>query len=143
VVEKGIGAMRRDFGTNPADVVAAIGPAIGPCCYEVSEELIDKFEAQFDYGRELFHEVATYDPVRQKYPMLFMNMRAPGHGEPPTAQHLDLIEANRRQLIAAGIPEENIETLGLCTSCRTDLLFSHRKERGKTGRMLAAIGIKP
>jgi YfiH family protein len=143
IVEKGLGAMRRDFGSEPVDIVAAIGPAIRACCYEVSEELRDKFESQFEYGGELFSDVFASDPVRERYPLLFMNMRAPGHGAPPSKPHLDLIEANRRQLLSTGVPERNISVVPLCTSCRTDLLFSHRKERGHTGRMMAAIGIRP
>jgi copper oxidase (laccase) domain-containing protein len=71
-----------------------------------------------------------------------MNLRAPGHGEPPRTVHLDLVEANRRQLLEAGVREENIWTSDLCTSCRTDLLFSHRGEKGITGRMMGAIAIK-
>ena len=121
---------------------AAIGPGIHRCCYEVSEELRDKFESQFEYVRDLFEEVFSSDPVRRKYPLLFMNMRAPGHGEPPRTPHLDLVEANRRQLLAAGVRQENIWTSDLCTSCRTDLLFSHRREKGVTGRMVGAIAIK-
>jgi copper oxidase (laccase) domain-containing protein len=85
--------------------------------------------------------VFSSDSVREKYPLLFMNMRAPGHGAPPSTVHLDLVEANRRQLLEAGVQQKNIWISDLCTSCRTDLLFSHRKERGKTGRMLAAIAI--
>jgi copper oxidase (laccase) domain-containing protein len=71
-----------------------------------------------------------------------MNMRSPGHGEPPRALHLDLPEANRRQLMEAGVLPENIWVSELCTSCRTDLLFSHRREKGITGRMMGAIGIQ-
>ena len=141
VVEKGVGAMRREFGCDPADLRAVIGPCIHACCYEVADELRDRFASQFDYGEELFQEVYESDPVREKYPLLFMNMRAPGHGAPPCKPHLDLVEANRRQLIAAGVTENNIEMIDLCTSCRTDILFSHRAEKGQTGRMMAAIAI--
>jgi YfiH family protein len=143
VVEKGVGAMRREFGSDPADLRAAIGPCIHACCYEVAEELGERFSSQFTYGAELFHEVSDSDPVREKYPLLFMNMRAPGHGAPPCKPHLDLVEANRRQLLAAGVSAKQIETVDLCTACRTDLLFSHRAEKGRTGRMMAAIGIAP
>ena len=141
MVEKGVGEFRRQFGSDPADMKAAIGPGIHRCCYEVSEELRDKFGSQFSYAGDLFEEVFSSDPVRRKYPLLFMNMCAPGHGEPPRAPHLDLVEANRRQLLEAGVREENIWISDLCTSCRTDLLFSHRREKGVTGRMVGAIGI--
>jgi len=141
IAEKGIGQMRLRFGSDPAHIVAAIGPGIHSCCYEVSQDLRDKFSAQFAYADLLFEEVASQDEVRRKYPLLFMNQRAPGHGEPPAKLHLDLVEANRRQLLDAGVPEENIDVIDLCTSCRTDLLFSHRAEAGATGRMMGAIGI--
>jgi purine-nucleoside/S-methyl-5'-thioadenosine phosphorylase / adenosine deaminase len=141
IVEKGVGEFRRQFGSDPADLKAAIGPGIHRCCYEVSEDLRDKFGSQFCYAGELFEEVFSSDPVRGKYPLLFMNMRAPGHGEPPRTVHLDLVEANRRQLLDGGVREEHIWISNLCTSCRTDLLFSHRKEKGVTGRMVGAIAI--
>jgi YfiH family protein len=141
IVEKGVGEFRRQFDSEPADLKAAIGPGIHRCCYEVSEDLRDKFGSQFSYAGELFEEVFASDPVRRKYPLLFMNQRAPGHGEPPRTLRLDLVEANRRQLLEAGVREENIWISDLCTSCRTDLLFSHRKEEGVTGRMVGAIAI--
>ncbi len=141
IVEKGVGEMQAKFGTKPKDVVAVIGPGIGRCCYEVSEDFKDKFAAQFAYANELFDEVFDSNALHIKYPLLFMNQRAPGHGLPATKLHLDLIQANRRQLLDAGVPEKNVWVSELCTGCRTDLLFSHRVERGKTGRMMAAIGI--
>jgi copper oxidase (laccase) domain-containing protein len=77
-----------------------------------------------------------------KYPLLFLNQRAPGHGDAASKLHLNLVEANRRQLLDSGLAEKNIWMSELCTSCRTDVLFSHRAEFGQTGRMLAAIGIR-
>jgi len=142
IVEKGLGIMRYEYGSMAEDIAAVIGPGIQKCCYEVGNELKDQFESQFDYGRLLFHEVFTSDPVREKYPMLFMNMRAPGHGDWGPKLHLDLSEANRRQLLAAGVPEGRITLLGLCTSCDTRRFFSHRTEKGMTGRMMAVAGIR-
>ncbi|HEX7285389.1 MAG TPA: peptidoglycan editing factor PgeF [Candidatus Angelobacter sp.] len=142
IVEKGVGLMRREFGTRPEDVRAAIGPGIQQCCYEVGEELRTKFESQFTYGSELFREVKESDAVREKYPLLFLNQRAPGHGDPCLKLHLDLREANRRQLLAAGVPREQIVALPDCTACGTSRFFSHRAEKGRTGRMMAVIGIK-
>lgn len=141
IVEKGVGEMRRAFGSQAENLRAAIGPGIHRCCYEVAEEFKEKFASQFSYTDALFEDVFSSDPVREKYPLLFMNMRAPGHGAPPCKLHLDLVEANRRQLLDAGVSAKNIWISDLCTSCRTDLLFSHRKEQGKTGRMVAAIAI--
>lgn len=141
IVEKGVGDMRRWFGSDPADIRAAIGPGIHRCCYQVSSDMRGKFASQFAYGDELFEEVFSSDPVRERYPLLFLNMRPPGHGEPPHMPHLDLVEANRRQLVDAGIAETHMWISDLCTSCRNDLLFSHRKDKGVTGRLMSAIAI--
>ena len=139
IVEKGVGEMRRQFGSDPADLSAAIGPCIHSCCYEVSDDFPDKFRAQFEYADSLFEEVFDSNSLHLKYPLLFLNQRAPGHGDAASKLHFNLVEANRRQLLDAGIAEKNIWISDLCTSCRTDLLFSHRAEFGQTGRMMAAI----
>jgi len=141
IVEKGVGEMQRWFGTRAEDIKAAIGPGVGGCCYEVGEEVRTRFESQFSYAAKLFREVKDSDPVREKYPLLFLSARAPGHGELPPKIFLDLAEANRRQLLSLGVPAKSIETSPMCTNCRTDQLFSYRAEKGKTGRMMAVAGI--
>ena len=142
IVEKGVGEMRKEFGSNPRNLLAAIGPGVRGCCYEVGEEVRRRFESQFAYAESLFREAKESDPVREKYPLLFLTARAPGHSELPVKLFLDLVEANRRQLLNAGLMAKNIDTTALCTGCNTDLLFSFRKEKGVTGRMMAAVGIK-
>jgi YfiH family protein len=143
IVETGIGRMRLEFGSQPEDLIAAIGPGIGACCYAVGEELFSSFESQFAYAGDLFSEVYDTDPVRTKYPMLFLTQRAPGHSNLGPSLHLDLAEANRRQLLSAGLKPRAIQVVGGCTSCQPDLFFSHRASQGRTGRMLSVIGIKP
>ncbi len=142
IAEKGAGEMRRRFGSRPRDLKAAIGPGIHGCCYEVGEDVREQFESQFAYAAKLFRETAESDPVREKYPLLFLTARAPGHSDLPKKIFLDLVEANRQQLLAVGVPPKSIEASPLCTSCRTDLLFSYRAEKGRTGRMMGAVGIK-
>ncbi len=142
IVEKGVGEMRHHFGTQPRDLKAAIGPGIHGCCYEVGPEVRDKFESQFAYAEKLFRVSEEPDPVREKYPMLFLTARAPGHSELPQKIYLDLVEANRQQLLALGLRTKNIDASLLCTSCRPDLLFSYRAEKGKTGRMMGVVGIR-
>lgn len=142
IVEKGVGEMRRHFGSRPQDMKAAIGPGIRGCCYEVGPEIKDKFHAQFSYANDLFRETKESDEIHEKYPLLFLTARAPGHSELPKKIFLDLAAANRRQLVDAGVPPKNVFDLGLCTSCRTDLFFSHRAEKGMTGRMMAVVGIR-
>jgi polyphenol oxidase len=142
IVEKGVGEMFRCFGSRPRDLKAAIGPGIQGCCYEVGEEVRSQFESQFSYAAKLFREVKESDPVREKYPLLFLTARAPGHGELPKKIFLDLVEANRLQLLSAGVPAKNIEVSPLCTNCHPELLFSYRAEKGKTGRLMAVVGIR-
>jgi copper oxidase (laccase) domain-containing protein len=109
----------------------------------VGEEVRDKFHSQFAYASKLFHEIKESDAVREKYPMLFLTARAPGHSTLPMNIFLDLVEANRRQLIDAGVSAKRIQTVQLCSACNTDLLFSHRAEKGITGRMMGVAGIHP
>jgi YfiH family protein len=143
IVEIGIGRMRLAFGSRPEDLIAAIGPGIGACCYSVGEEVLSEFESQFSYARELFCEVYDSDPIRTRYPMLFLTQRAPGHSEIGPSLHVNLVEANRRQLIAAGLKPRSIAAVGGCTSCQPELFFSHRASKGHAGRMMSVIGIRP
>jgi hypothetical protein len=147
IVERGIGTMRLRYGSRPRDLVAVVGPSIGPCCYTVGEEVRHEFESQFAYARELFSEVHDSGPVREKYPLLFLTARAPGHSNIGPQIHLDLWEANRRQLLDAGVPVGCITVIGECTACAGlgtasgRKYFSHRAENGFTGRMMAVIGV--
>jgi len=141
IVEKGMGAMRAHFATRPEKLLAAIGPGIHGCCYAVGKEVREKFESQFDYAGALFQEVFESDPVHEKYPLLFLTARAPGHSDFGPKLHLDLVAANRRQLLDAGLPKGNVWASPRCTSCRTDLLFAHRAQRGVTGRMMGVVGV--
>ena len=144
IVEKGVGEMRRCFKTQPSDIYAAIGPGVHNCCYQVGEEVRERFRSQFAYADALFHETKESDEIHQRYPLLFLTARAPGHSEEhfPKKIFLDLVEANRRQLLDAGVPPKHITAPSLCTSCRTDLLFSYRKEKENAGRLMAVVGIR-
>ncbi len=143
IVEKGVGEMRRQFGSFPWDLRAAIGPCVRRCCYIVGPEVRADFESQFSYFDELFHEAFNSNSLSVRYPLLFMNQCAPGHGDAASELHLDLVAANRRQLESTGIDSHHIEVVEGCTACDTTRFFSHRAEFGKTGRMMSAIGIKP
>jgi YfiH family protein len=143
IVERGVGRMRAELGSRPADLTACIGPGIGPCCYAVGEDLRSEFASQFAYSDALFREVYDLDPIKEKYPLLFLTARAPGHSNLGPSIHLDLVEANRRQLLDAGVVPGKIHALGMCTACHTGQFFSHRAGQGFTGRMMAAIGTLP
>jgi YfiH family protein len=123
IVEHGIDTLRRDFNSRPVDLIAAIGPSIGPCCFAIGPEVRDQFNSEFPYAPDLFSEVEAPNPQL----------------------HMDLQQANRRQLLDAGLHPPAITTISHCTAC-TRLpdgrrqYFSHRAEQGHTGRMLSLIG---
>jgi purine-nucleoside/S-methyl-5'-thioadenosine phosphorylase / adenosine deaminase len=139
IAQKTVGWMQFEYGCRPADLLAAIGPSIGPCCYEVGADFVTKFTAQFADAPEYFDEARTGD---EPNPLQWLNMKPPGHQPPPENVHLDLWKANRSQLLAAGLRTKNIFSSDLCTACRTDLFFSYRKEGAVSGRMLSVIGVR-
>lgn len=118
IAQKGVEALVSLFGSSPADILAAVGPCIGRCCYEVDAPVRDAFTKQGGGWDEF--AVAS------------------GDGK----WRLDLSLANVRQLLEAGIPEENIETSGLCVSCEKDTFFSYRRDQGETGRQMGFIMLK-
>lgn len=113
-----IDAMQREFGTRPGDLVVAIGPAIGPCCYEVGPDLVDAFAA------------AGHD----RY-LIDRWFRTPRGGQ----MRLDVVGANRDQLILAGVRDENIHDSGLCTAEHLEVLTSYRAEKTEAGRIAGVI----
>jgi polyphenol oxidase len=139
IAQKTVGRMLMQFGCKPANLLAAIGPSIGPCCYEVSADFVTKFTSQFADAETYFDEARTGE---EPNPLQWMNMFPPGHQPPPKNVHLDLRKANQSQLIAAGLRGANVFTSDLCTGCRRDLFFSYRKEGATSGRMLAVIGAR-
>ena len=139
IAMKAIGRMHMQFGTRPADLLAALGPAIGGCCYEVGTEVAAAFLTQFPNAAEWFDEPRTGD---EPNPLQWLSMMPPGHQPPPKNVRLDLRKANRSQLLAAGLHKTNIFASDLCTACHTDLFFSYRKEGANSGRLLAAVGIR-
>jgi YfiH family protein len=120
-----VDALAREFGTRATDVVVAIGPSIGACCYEVRTDLVDAFAAA-GHERYLIDRWFLSPP-----PARGSMQRAP--------LALDVPRANIDQLILAGVPEEQIYSSGLCTAMHLDVLTSYRKEREKAGRIAGVI----
>jgi len=118
-------AMQEAFGSSPADLVAAIGPSIGACCYEVGSELVDAFAAA-GHPRHLIERWFLARPVGRA-------VRTCG------PLHLDLAGANRDQLVLAGVFEQNVYLSGLCTAMNLGVLTSFRAEREHAGRIAAVI----
>jgi YfiH family protein len=112
VAARAVEALAREAGARPGDLLAAIGPSIGPCCYEVAEDLAARFAAAFG------------DDVVE---------RRDG------APRLDLWRANERALREAGLRAGAIDRLARCTACEPGLLFSHRRDRGSSGRQVGFV----
>jgi YfiH family protein len=112
---EGVRALAEESHAPPARLIACVGPAIGPCCYEVSPELAARFRAELDAG-----VVVGGDRPR-----------------------LDLWRANALLLRAAGLAASRVEVIGRCTSCERELFFSHRRDGGRTGRQTAFIAPRP
>jgi polyphenol oxidase len=138
IVEKTVGRMEMQYGSRPKDLIAAIGPAIGGCCYEVGVEVAATFQSQFPQAPEWFDELRTGD---EPNPLQWLNQFPPGHQPPPKSVRLDLRKANRAQLLAVDLDAKNIFVSDLCTACHPELLFSYRKDGSESGRMMSAIGI--
>lgn len=143
IAAKALGRMRMEFGTSPQDVIAAIGPSIGRCCYEVGSEVAAAFHSQFPSAREWFDGPFDALAAGENDPnwLPWLTMKPPGHASPPPRVRLDLVAANRAILVDAGVPPVRIFQSRLCTACRTDLFFSYRREHA-TGRLMAVIGIR-
>lgn len=120
IVARTLERMQLSFDTRPDDVLAAIGPAIGPCCFEVGPEVVGQFEQEF-------HTSEGAIIKRQ------VNGKA----------HLNLGHINRQILEEIGVGQERVFDCGVCTSCLTDLFFSYRRERGAEqpiGRLMSVVG---
>lgn len=118
IAARTLDAMRDAYGSAPSDCRAAIGPGIRGCCFEVDAAVTDAMAAAApDWGRH-------------------------GRANRPGHWLLDLAGINRAILKAAGVPANSIEDVGLCTSCRRELFFSHRADHGRTGRMMNFIVLK-
>lgn len=105
----------REYGSEPSDILAAIGPSIGECCFEVGDDVADIFISE--YGEK----------YAKKYGERF---------------HVNLQSVVCDQLIAGGVKAEKITLAGICTACNSDLLFSHRKTNGRRGNLAAFLGLK-
>lgn len=123
-------AMSAAYGTKPRELKAAIGPSIGVCCYEVDDAVI----ARMDKVIGELGLTAGDEQEGEDSPMYIRQTNG--------KYRLNLQQLNRQIMIKAGILPSNIELSGLCTSCRLDLFYSHRKEGGSTGRMAAWIGLR-
>jgi purine-nucleoside/S-methyl-5'-thioadenosine phosphorylase / adenosine deaminase len=143
IAAKTLGRMQQEFGTRPQDVVAALGPAIGGCCYQVGPEVARAFASQFAAAADWFEgPFAPQAEGEAQHWLPWLTMMPPGHQPEPERARLDLRAANRRQLIDAGVAPKRIAVSALCTRCRADLFFSYRREGAGTGRMMALIGIR-
>jgi YfiH family protein len=118
-------SLTREFGARPADVVVAIGPSIGACCYQVGPELVDAFAAA-GHARHLIDR-------------WFLAPAPPRGSRERPPLRLDLVGANRDQLLLAGVDEANVHACGLCTAMHLDVLTSYRAEGPNAARLAGVI----
>jgi polyphenol oxidase len=130
-----VAEMSAQFGSRPADIHAGVGPSIGPCCYEVSEELRQIFLGQAEFA-ELPTEVRFRELVATS--AVFETVELPTKA----SLRLNLWETNRQQLLLAGLSPEHIELPEVCTSCACENFYSHRAEQGMAGRFPAIIALR-
>ncbi len=142
IVQKTVGLMRARFGSNPRKLLAALGPGIQVCCYEVGMEVVDEFRSQFSYGEELFARLEPENPALVMLPRQHLAGAHPVMRE-LEGQHafLNIAEANLRQLLEAGVRRAGILRGAPCTACHLDVLHSYRKEGPGQGHQTSAIGI--
>lgn len=117
VITKTVEEMGRRYGTKPADIRAALGPCIKPCCYKVQADVYEEFKKNFEN------------------PLDFFKREEDGFS-------LDLTGANRGALLAIGVSEKHIDATDACTCCDKENFFSYRRDNGQTGRMLSVIILK-
>ncbi len=143
IIEKAVGDLRGVFGSDPGKLIAAVGPSIRVCCYEVGQEVVEAFHGNFADAGGFFQPPRTRpEAATDRHSILFLSAYPPGHApEHLPAARLDLAAVARHQLLSAGLKPANILIADYCTACRTDLFFSHRREGPATGRQVAAIGI--
>ncbi|HEU5379634.1 MAG TPA: peptidoglycan editing factor PgeF [Ktedonobacteraceae bacterium] len=130
-----VDAMCEQFGARPSDIHAGVGPSIGPCCYEVSDEVQQLF-----LGQRAFEELPTEERYRQLVAesAVFEMVTLPEK----ESLRLNLWETNRNQLLLAGLDREHIELPEVCTSCAKEHFFSHRADQGLTGRFPAILALR-
>ncbi len=143
--------LKKDLAVDPADLIAAFGPAIGPCCYEVDERVLGPFREQFPMAESCISSLAEMETSSSAGSPRHVEL--PG-GETVTATplsptrpanesfRLDLVRANMLELRSEGMPTRNVHFSDLCTACYPDLFFSFRRQKGMTGRHIAVTGFK-
>jgi YfiH family protein len=134
-----VDAMRERFGCQPEHLYAGIGPSIGPCCYEVGEEVHHLFS-----GDRQFEIMPTRKPYRNLVrESAVFTVQASEDQEERESLRLDLWETSRRQLLLSGLLPEHIEVSGICTCCEKERFYSYRGEHHKTGRFPSLIALRP
>ncbi len=143
LAQKGAGILQHRCGSRAKDLWAAIGPGIRACCYQVGPDVVEEFQSQFHYAdRLILHRTHVLSPLEIKRSLL--TVHSPIGFGPNRKQdfYLDLVAANVWQLREAGVPASQIGAEGPCTNCHPEMLFSHRRDAARAGRMMGVIGIR-
>lgn len=159
IAGKVVRTMKSEFGTEPSDVLAALGPAIGPCCYEVDGTVLGPFREAYP-GAEAFlsspgsrnrgigHETGHDEAIPSRSEKRGISAGASFTPDPEkdngntAGRMLDLVRANHWDLVSSGIDPNNISEQAFCTSCRSELFFSYRRDKPQTGRHAAVVGVR-
>jgi polyphenol oxidase len=137
IARKVLRIMSDKLSCDPEDLIAGLGPAIGSCCYEVDKKVLKPLRENISEAERFIH--VQVGPA---------SLPANDLGKQPRVStnsgkaFVDLPGVARFELISGGISEQKIHSVGLCASCRPDLFFSHRRDKGSTGRHIAIAGFK-
>ena len=128
ITKKVIIELENAFGSRPSDLIAALGPSVGTCCYEVDEKVITPFRESMPDAERFIESYLITDPIS---------------GMDRISRRLDLRRANRHELIDSGVNQENIKDLNLCTKCHNTMFYSYRRDGANPGRLIALAGFRP
>ena len=158
ITRKVLRRLKSEFGSDPADLLVALGPVIGPCCYGVDDTVVVPFRRSFPCPERFVKCSGRVAPDEgasiENHPPGAGCQRDRGgeiedqpcgsaaFGGARSDYRLDIPGANRYELMAEGVAERNIHDVGLCTACNPELFFSHRRDRGLTGRHIAVAGFR-
>jgi YfiH family protein len=155
ITRKVLRLLKDEFGTDPSDLIAFMGPAIGTCCYEVDAAVLEPFRKNVPSANRF---IVTLEELKSRHRGTGKNDSCSGaldvfgctlQPKPMTPSRpdnqsfrIDLAAANRLELILGGVSEQNIYHSGLCTACYPELFYSYRRDNGQPGRHIAVAGVR-
>ncbi len=127
ITRKVILELETAYGCSPSDLIAALGPSVGTCCYEVDEKVIEPFRKSVPDADRFIESYIITDPIS---------------GINRISSRLDLRRTNKHELLESGVSQGNIRDLGLCTQCHDTMFYSYRRDGANPGRLIALAGFR-